>query len=148
MGLNVNTNSYGNVVGLDPESAAEKAVSVIGQGYNLCTDIRFSACKSRLIQIDNTTSHTRDLVFPSGVVVPNVPLSIKSDKGDCTRFRSDVLTFNQVIATFLFALLLFQFLIIIYVVSTLQIEGVSDALIIIFNSSIDDCICLFLFSIS
>jgi hypothetical protein len=148
MGLNVNTNSYGNVVGLDPESAAEKAVSVIGQGYNLCTDIRFSACKSRLIQIDNTSSHTRDLVFPSGVVVPNVPLSIKSDKGDCTRFRSDVLTFNQVIATFLFALLLFQFLIIIYVVSTLQIEGVSDALIIIFNSSIDDCICLFLFSIS
>jgi hypothetical protein len=148
MGLNVNTNSYGNVVGLDPESAAEKAVSVIGQGYNLCTDIRFSACKSRLIQIDNTSSHTRDLVFPSGVVVPNVPLSIKSDKGDCTRFRSDVLTFNQVIATFLFALLLFQFLIIIYVVSTLQIEGVSHALIIIFNSSIDDCICLFLFSIS
>jgi hypothetical protein len=135
MGLNVNTNSYGNVVGLDPESAAEKAVSVIGQGYNLCTDIRFSACKSRLIQIDNTSSHTRDLVFPSGVVVPNVPLSIKSDKGDCTRFRSDVLTFNQVIATFLFALLLFQFLIIIYEVSTLQIEGVSHALIIIFNSS-------------
>jgi hypothetical protein len=118
MGLNVNTNSYGNVVGLDPESAAEKAVSVIGQGYNLCTDIRFSACKSRLIQIDNTSSHTRDLVFPSGVVVPNVPLSIKSDKGDCTRFRSDVLTFNQVIATFLFALLLFQFLIIISRIDT------------------------------
>ncbi|GAU32552.1 hypothetical protein TSUD_64470 [Trifolium subterraneum] len=95
MGFNVNTNSYGNVVGLDPQSAAEKAVSVIGQGYNLCSDIRFSSCKSRLIQIDNSSSHTRDLVFPSGVVVPNVPLSIKSDKGDCTRFRSDVLSFNQ-----------------------------------------------------
>lgn len=95
MGFNVNnTNSYGNA-GLDPQLAAEKAVSVIGQGYNLCNDIRFSACKSRLIHIDNTSSNTRDLVFPSGVVVPNVPLSIKSDKGDCTRFRSDVLTFIQ-----------------------------------------------------
>lgn len=95
MGINVNQ-SYGNA-GLDPQLAAEKAVSVIGQGYDLCSDIRFSACKSRLIQIENTASQTRDLVFPSGVVVPNVPLSIKSDKGDCTRFRSDVLTFNQVI---------------------------------------------------
>lgn len=98
MGFNVKTNSYsyGNA-GLDPQLAAEKAVSVIGQGYDLCNDIKFSACKSkRLIQIPNGNSHTRDLVFPSGVVVPNVPLSIKSDKGDCTRFRSDVLTFNQV----------------------------------------------------
>ncbi|RHN49469.1 hypothetical protein MtrunA17_Chr7g0274871 [Medicago truncatula] len=96
-GFNVNnTNSYGNAW-LDPQLAAEKAVSEIGQGYNLCNDIRFSACKPRLIHIDNSSSNTRDLVFPSGVVVPNVPLSIKSDKGDCTRFRSDVLTFNQTI---------------------------------------------------
>lgn len=98
MGFNVKTNSYSYAnAGLDPQLAAEKAVSVIGQGYDLCNDIKFSACKSkRLIQISNSSSHTRDLVFPSGVVVPNVPLSIKSDKGDCTRFRSDVLTFNQV----------------------------------------------------
>lgn len=95
MGIRINS-SYGNA-GLDPQLAAEKAVSVIGHGYDLCNDIRFSACKSSLIDID--TSRTRDLVFPSSVVVPNVPVSIKCDKGERTRFRSDVFSFNQVILT-------------------------------------------------
>ncbi|KAK7252136.1 hypothetical protein RIF29_35878 [Crotalaria pallida] len=85
--------SYGSVAGLDAQLAAEKAVSVIGQGYDLCKDIRFSVCKSRLIQID--TKHNRDLLFPAGVVVPDVPTSIKCDKGERTRFRSDVLSFVQ-----------------------------------------------------
>lgn len=85
-----------SIAGMDPQSAAEKAVSVIGQGYDLCSDIRFSACKPcRLIEIDPKRS--RDMVFPGGVVVPNVPSSIKCDKGERTRFHTDVLTFNQVI---------------------------------------------------
>lgn len=93
--MGININGYRNAgFDLDPQLAAEKAVSVIGQGYNLCSDIRFSACKSRLIDVD--PAHTRDLVFPAGVVVPNVPISIRCDKGERTRFRSDVLTFNQV----------------------------------------------------
>ncbi|KAJ0082168.1 hypothetical protein Patl1_10656 [Pistacia atlantica] len=83
---------------LDPQSAAEKAVSVIGFGYDLCSDVRLTACKpgpsgSRLIEMDQT--RTRDLVFPGGVVVKNVCSSIKCDKGERTRFRSDVLSFNQ-----------------------------------------------------
>lgn len=86
-------------VGLEPHLAAEKAISVIGLGYDLCKDIRLSACKtgplgSTLIDID--PYNTRDLVFPGGVVVPNVPTSIKCDKGEQTRLQSDVLTFNQV----------------------------------------------------
>ncbi|KAI4299415.1 hypothetical protein L6164_032881 [Bauhinia variegata] len=87
-----------SVAGLDPQSAAEKAVSVIGYGFDLCSDIRFSACKSghpgsRLIELE--TNQTRDLVFPGRVVVPNVSISIKCDKGERTRFSSDVLAFNQ-----------------------------------------------------
>ncbi|KAK7252135.1 hypothetical protein RIF29_35877 [Crotalaria pallida] len=82
-----------SVAGLEAQLAAEKAVSVIGQGYDLCKDLRFSACKSRLIQID--TKHNRDLLFPAGVVVPDVPTSIKCDKGERTRFQSDVLSFVQ-----------------------------------------------------
>ncbi|XP_059658895.1 MACPF domain-containing protein NSL1 [Cornus florida] len=83
---------------LDPQSAAEKAVSVIGFGYDLSSDIRISACRpgpsgSRLIELDR--SLTRDLVVPGGVVVPNVSTVIKCDKGERTRFRSDVLSFNQ-----------------------------------------------------
>lgn len=89
---------------LDPQSAAEKAVSVIGFGYDLCNDIRLSSCKpgpsgSRLIEIDQSAK--RDLVFPGAVVVKEVPSSIKCDKGERTRFRSDVLSFNQVSLTFL-----------------------------------------------
>ncbi|XP_028766604.1 MACPF domain-containing protein NSL1-like [Neltuma alba] len=84
----------GSVADLNPQSAAEKAVSVIGLGYDLCRDIRFSSCKTeRLIDIDQ--KQTRDAVFPGGVVVSDVPTSIKCDKGERTRFRSDVLTFNQ-----------------------------------------------------
>ena len=87
---------------LDPQSAAEKAVSVIGFGYDLSMDIRLTACKpgpsgSRLIELDERI--TKDLVVPGGVVVPNVSASINCDKGERTRFRSDVLSFSQVIMT-------------------------------------------------
>ncbi|KAJ0257951.1 MACPF domain-containing protein NSL1 [Hirschfeldia incana] len=83
---------------LDAQSAAEKAVSVIGSGYDLTSDIRLSACKSTLdgsslLKLDPTRN--RDLVFPGGVVVNNVSSSIKCDKGERTRLRSDLLTFNQ-----------------------------------------------------
>lgn len=89
-----------NINRFNPQSAAEKAVSVIGFGYDLCNDLRLSSCKpgpsgSKLIDIDFTRS--RDLVLPAGVVVPNVPTSINCDKGERTRFRSDVISFNQVI---------------------------------------------------
>ncbi|RYR08589.1 hypothetical protein Ahy_B05g076338 [Arachis hypogaea] len=85
-----------SIAGMDPQLAAEKAVPVIGQGYDLCSDIRFSACKSStLIEIDH--KHTRDMLFPvpGSILVHNVPSSIKCDKGERTRFHSDVLTFNQ-----------------------------------------------------
>lgn len=87
-----------NATHLNPQSAAEKGVSVIGFGYDLSSDIRLASCKpgesdSRLIELDQ--SQTRDLVFPGGIVVPNVSTSIKCDKGERTRFRSDVLSFNQ-----------------------------------------------------
>ncbi|KAF5728695.1 hypothetical protein HS088_TW21G00845 [Tripterygium wilfordii] len=83
---------------LDPQSAAEKAVSVIGFGYDLCKDLRLSACKpgpsgSRLIDLDSNL--TRDLVFPGGIVVKGVPSSIKCDKGERTRYNSDILSFTQ-----------------------------------------------------
>ncbi|KAJ6885914.1 MACPF domain-containing protein NSL1-like [Populus alba x Populus x berolinensis] len=83
---------------LDAQSAAEKAVSVIGFGYDLTKDIRLSYCKpglfgSRLIELDLTRN--QELVIPGGVVVQNVPNGIKCDKGERTRFLSDVLSFNQ-----------------------------------------------------
>lgn len=84
---------------LTPEAAAEKAVAAIGCGYDLCCDFSFSYVKpgldgSRLIELDQTLVH--DLVMPGGVVVPNVPKAIKCDRVGRTRYRSDVLSFNQV----------------------------------------------------
>ena len=89
--------------GLDAQSAAEKAVSVIGAGYDLCKDIRLSACKfgpdgCRLMELD--PNHTREVVFPDGVVVPNVPAAVKCHKGERSRIASEVLSFNQVISPF------------------------------------------------
>ncbi|KAJ6925900.1 MACPF domain-containing protein NSL1-like isoform X1 [Populus alba x Populus x berolinensis] len=83
---------------LDAQSAAEKAVSVIGFGYDLTKDIRLSSCKpgpfgSRLIELDLTRN--QELFVPGGVIVQNVPNGIKCDKGERTRFLSDVLSFNQ-----------------------------------------------------
>ncbi|XP_031127297.1 MACPF domain-containing protein NSL1-like [Ipomoea triloba] len=83
---------------MDPQTAAEKAVSVMGFGYDMAADIRLSACKpgpsgSGLIELDR--SSTEDLIMPGGVVVRDVSTSIKCDKGERTRFRSDALTFNQ-----------------------------------------------------
>ncbi|KAJ9566389.1 hypothetical protein OSB04_002355 [Centaurea solstitialis] len=77
---------------LDPQSAAEKAVSVIGSGYDLTSDIRLSAACKPLI---DHLGGTKDLLVPGGIVVPDVSTSIKCDKGERTRFRSDVLSFNQ-----------------------------------------------------
>lgn len=95
-------NPSSNTVVVDPKSAAEKAVGVIGMGYDLTADIRLSACKvgpdgSRLIELDEQGSATtRELVVPGGVVIPGVSTSIKCDKGERTRFRSDFLSFSQV----------------------------------------------------
>ena len=84
---------------MTPEAAAAAAVSAVGRGYDLTGDLRLYNCKPgpsglRLIEVDETLAH--DLVLPGGVVVPNVPKSIKCDKGERTRFRSDVLTFHPV----------------------------------------------------
>ncbi|KAK9085338.1 hypothetical protein Sjap_025749 [Stephania japonica] len=81
-----------------PQLAAEKAISVIGLGYDLSNDIRLSYCKpgpdgSRLIELDQTL--TRELRLPNSVVVPNVPISIKCSKGERKRLSSDFVCFSQ-----------------------------------------------------
>ncbi|KAJ1420007.1 Membrane attack complex component/perforin [Sesbania bispinosa] len=78
--------------------AAEIAIGSIGRGYDISTDLRLKYCKgdslnSRLIEIDE--DDVREVVLPGGVSIPNVSKSIKCDKGERTRFRSDVLSFQQ-----------------------------------------------------
>ncbi|CAL0334320.1 unnamed protein product [Lupinus luteus] len=81
-----------------PHKAAEFAIGSIGRGYDISTDLRLKYCKgdsinSRLIEIDENDG--REVVLAGGVSIPNVSKSIKCDKGERTRFRSDVLPFQQ-----------------------------------------------------
>lgn len=82
---------------------AELAIQSIGLGYDLTVDLKLKYCKrqqsgldSRLIVIDD--DQVREIAVPGagGVCIPNVPKSIKCDKGERMRFASDVLSFQQV----------------------------------------------------
>ncbi|KAL5789471.1 hypothetical protein ACOSQ2_004359 [Xanthoceras sorbifolium] len=78
--------------------AAEVAIGSIGCGYDIAKDLRLKYCKgdlgdSRLIEIDGEGG--REIVLPGGISIPNVSKSIKCDKGERTRFRSDILSFQQ-----------------------------------------------------
>lgn len=87
-----------------------RAVEALGSGFDFASDFRLKFVKrcpdgGRLVYLDE--KHRRDLVIPAvaggggsggaGAVIPNVSESIKCDKGDRIRFKSDVLEFNQVI---------------------------------------------------
>ncbi|KAJ3683210.1 hypothetical protein LUZ60_013437 [Juncus effusus] len=81
-----------------PLRAAEIAIQSIGLGYDVAADLRLKFCKRNdpdpcLIEIERTDA--QDIVLPGGIVVPDVPKVIKCDKGERTRFRSDVLSFQQ-----------------------------------------------------
>ncbi|XP_060167611.1 MACPF domain-containing protein At4g24290 [Lycium barbarum] len=78
--------------------AAKVAIQSIGCGYDISLDLRLKYCKSypnnsRLIEIDEDEG--REVVLLGGISIPNVSKSIKCDKGELTRFRSDVLSFQQ-----------------------------------------------------
>lgn len=82
-----------------PLKAAEISISSIGLGYDIAADIRLKYCKREipdpyLIELDR--DQVQDVVLPGGLCIPNVLKSIKCDKGERMRFRSDVLTFQQV----------------------------------------------------
>lgn len=89
---------------LPAKEAAEVAIRSIGKGYDLSEDLRLKYCKggnkldTRLIEIDHHNSDNI-LLLPGGISISNVSPSIKSDKGDLTRFRSDSLPFQQVTRT-------------------------------------------------
>ncbi|KAK7282211.1 hypothetical protein RIF29_10826 [Crotalaria pallida] len=93
--------SRGKKKGMDAREALEGAVKSIGLGFDLCSALRLGHCKnhhsrdSRLISIDD--DHVRNVDLPGGprLSIPNVPKSIKCDKGDRTRLCSDVLSFQQ-----------------------------------------------------
>ena len=81
------------------KKAAEEAIEAIGLGYDLGFDLRLKYCKKnspRLIVINDDGKQVHNMVIPGGFSIPNIPKSIKCDKGERLRFSSDVLSFQQV----------------------------------------------------
>ncbi|KAL5993323.1 hypothetical protein ACLOJK_014247 [Asimina triloba] len=81
-----------------PIEAAKIAIGSIGLGYDIAIDLRLKYRKRAfsdpcLIELDGDEG--RDVVLPGGITIPNVSKSIKCDKGERMRFRSDVLSFQQ-----------------------------------------------------
>ncbi|KAL3506577.1 hypothetical protein ACH5RR_031959 [Cinchona calisaya] len=86
-----------------------RAVEALGSGFDFASDFRLKFVKrcpdgGRLVILDE--HNKRDIVIPAagtggggstcaGIVIPNVSESIKCDKGDHIRFKSDVLELNQ-----------------------------------------------------
>jgi len=94
------------------QSTAEAAIRSIGLGFDVVSDIRIKYCKQRgspdpcLIQLDH--GELQDIVLPGGITVAGVTKSIKCDKGERMRFRSDVLSFQQVSFCFPSVLVLYS----------------------------------------
>ncbi|KAG9456949.1 hypothetical protein H6P81_001457 [Aristolochia fimbriata] len=88
---------------LNPLRAAENAIESIGLGYDIASDLRLKSCKREhpdpcLIELDYDQVH--DIVLPGGITIKSVSKSIKCDKGERMRFRSDVLSFQQMCEQF------------------------------------------------
>lgn len=82
------------------QGAAEAAVAAIGRGYDVVSDVRLKYCKGKLADpdarlIDVSRDGVQDVLLPGGIKVAAVPKSVTCDKGERTRFRSDVLSFQQ-----------------------------------------------------
>nr|KYP61509.1 hypothetical protein KK1_016003 [Cajanus cajan] len=77
------------------EGIAERAVLSLGKGFDLTSDFRLKFCKGeeRLVVLNETEK--RVLRVPGLGGIRDVSVDIKCDKGDRTRYQSDILTFTQ-----------------------------------------------------
>ncbi|CAI9755245.1 unnamed protein product [Fraxinus pennsylvanica] len=77
------------------EGIVQRALSSLGKGIDLTFDFRIKYCKGddRLILLNETD--TRELSVPGFGTFKDVSVDIKCDKGERTRYQSDILDFNQ-----------------------------------------------------
>ncbi|XP_031257404.1 MACPF domain-containing protein At1g14780-like [Pistacia vera] len=73
----------------------ERALNSLGKGFDLTSDFKLKYCKGkeRLVLLNET--HQRDINLPGFGPIKDVSIDIKCDKGDLTRYQSDILEFNK-----------------------------------------------------
>jgi hypothetical protein len=80
------------------ESVIFYAANSLGRGFDVTNDFRLGSVKGRLgsflVELDK--EDTQDLITPSGLKIANVSKQIRLEKGERTRYQSDVLSFNEV----------------------------------------------------
>ncbi|KAJ1418364.1 Membrane attack complex component/perforin [Sesbania bispinosa] len=77
------------------DGIVERALNSLGKGFDLTSDFSLKFCKGekRLVVLNET--ERRELTVPGFGPIKDVSIDIKCDKGDRTRYSSDILTFTQ-----------------------------------------------------
>ncbi|KAG6396775.1 hypothetical protein SASPL_142932 [Salvia splendens] len=77
------------------DGIVHKALSSLGKGFDLSSDFRLKYCKGdeRLVLLNE--SDTREFHIPGFGSLADVSNDIKCDKGDRTRYQTDILDFKQ-----------------------------------------------------
>lgn len=80
---------------MSSDGIVQRALSSLGKGIDLTSDFRLKYCKgnNRLVLLNETD--TRELSVPGFGTFKDVSIDIKCDKGERTRYQSDILDFNQ-----------------------------------------------------
>ncbi|XAR72181.1 hypothetical protein NMG60_11018733 [Bertholletia excelsa] len=80
---------------MSADNIAEMAINSLGKGFDITSDFRLKYCKGkdRLVLLNH--NQTRELHVPGFGPFESVSIDIKCDKGELTRYQSDVLDFNQ-----------------------------------------------------
>ncbi|GMJ13390.1 hypothetical protein like AT1G14780 [Hibiscus trionum] len=73
----------------------EKALNSLGKGFDLTSDFRLKFCKGKERLILLNESEKKEIAVPGFGAFGDVSVDIRCDKGDRTRYQSDILDFNQ-----------------------------------------------------
>ncbi|XP_016190836.1 MACPF domain-containing protein At1g14780 isoform X3 [Arachis ipaensis] len=77
------------------EEIVEEAFRSLGKGFDLTSDFRLKFCKGEERMVVLNETERRDVRVPGFGTIKDVSVDIKCDKGDRTRYQSDILTFTQ-----------------------------------------------------
>ncbi|EPS58282.1 hypothetical protein M569_16533 [Genlisea aurea] len=76
------------------DGIVHKSISCLGRGFDFTSDFKLDFLKAeKLIRLNETD--TRQIHVPGFGSFRGISVDVKCDKGDRTRYRSDILDFNQ-----------------------------------------------------
>ena len=78
------------------DGIVDAALASLGKGFDLTSDFKLKYCKGQHRLVLLNEAQRRDLIVPGFGAIKDVSIDIKCDRGDRTRYQSDILNFNQV----------------------------------------------------